>query len=170
MTVTQSVDAQDFVTTHHFAASRDRVWAAWTRPELLAKWFGPKGSTTRILEYDLRPGGVWRSRLDSPQSGTMFAKSVFREIAAPERLVYEHSFADAQGNIVKAPFFDHWPLVLLTTVTFAEDGEGTLVTLRWSPIDPRPAERDTFLAHFESMRGGWGGSFERLDAELAQEA
>ena len=49
--------APEFRITRRFAAPRDRVWDAWTRPEQLARWFGPKGVTTTVLSFDLRPGG-----------------------------------------------------------------------------------------------------------------
>jgi uncharacterized protein YndB with AHSA1/START domain len=65
-----------------------------------------------------------------------------------------------------------WPLQLLTTVIL-EDAPGgktggkTKLTLRWSPLDASAEEQATFDAAHDSMRGGWTGSFERLEAYLA---
>ena len=61
-----------------------------------------------------------------------------------------------------------WPLQLLTTVTF-EDAPGgkTKLTLRWTPLDASAEEQATFDAAHDSMRGGWTGSFERLETYLA---
>ena len=55
-----------------------------------------------------------------------------------------------------------WPLKLLTTVTFARDGQGTKVTLQWRPLDASAQEIQTFQAGMESMTIGWGGSFDQL--------
>jgi uncharacterized protein YndB with AHSA1/START domain len=56
----------------------------------------------------------------------------------------------------------------LTTVTLQDaPGGKTSLTLRWSPLDATPQEQSTFDAAHEGMHGGWGGSFERLDAYLA---
>ena len=159
----------EFIITRRFAASRQRVWDAWTKPELFATWFGPKGVTTTLLTFDLRPGGMIHARMDNHEiaGSAIWGKFVPREVTAPERLVWEHSFADADANIVPAPFFDVWPLRLLTTVTFEDAGEGTSVTVTWVPLDATPAEQQAFAAQMSSMTMGWGGSFDQLDALLA---
>lgn len=101
----------------------------------------------------------------------MWGRAVYREVVRPERLVYVQSFSDESGGITRAPFFDgRWPLEMLTTVVFEEDGDGTRVTLTWSPIDPADDERANFIGNIPSMHGGWGGSFDRLDAFLSDEA
>jgi uncharacterized protein YndB with AHSA1/START domain len=70
--------------------------------------------------------------------------------------------------LTRHPMSPTWPLQLLTTVTFAEAASGkTKLTLRWSPLDAADDERKTFDAAHDSMRGGWGGTFDRLDAYLA---
>ena len=60
-----------------------------------------------------------------------------------------------------------WPLELLKTVSFEDEGDGTQVTLTWVPINVTDQERETFLANRESMRQGWTGSFDQLDRLLA---
>ena len=59
-----------------------------------------------------------------------------------------------------------WPLEMLATVTFAEEAGKTKLTLRWAPINPTAEERKTFNAGRESMKMGWTGTFEQLDAYL----
>ena len=160
----------EFVITRRFAASRERVWDAWTKPELFTTWFGPKGVTTTLLTFDLRPGGMIHARMDNHGSGSIWGKFVPREIEEPVRLVWEHSFADADANIIQAPFFDVWPLRLLTTVVFEEAGEGTSVTVTWVPLNATPAEQEAFAGQMSSMTMGWGGSFDQLDVLLAGHA
>ena len=160
----------DFVLARVFAAALPRVWAAWTQPELLARWFGPKGVTTTVLQAAVRPGGLLHARMDQPDGGTLWARFLYREVQPPARLVWEHGFADAAAGLARPPFGGAWPLQLLTTVTFAAEGEATRVTLRWSPLAATPEEVQAFRAATASMQGGWGGSFERLDTVLAAPA
>ena len=60
-----------------------------------------------------------------------------------------------------------WPLTLLTTVTFADEGDKTKVTLEWKPLNASPQEEATFAHAMPTMEGGWGGSFDQLDEVLA---
>jgi uncharacterized protein YndB with AHSA1/START domain len=160
----------EFVIARVFDAPRQRVWDAWTKPDQLARWFGPKGVTTTVKAHDLRPGGMLHSHMDTPDGGRMWAKFVYREVTAPSRLVWVHSFSDEHAGVTRAPFFDgNWPLELLTTVTFADEGKATRVTLTWKPLNATDIERLTFAANMTSMNQGWTGSFEVLDAFLAAE-
>ncbi|TDH63191.1 SRPBCC domain-containing protein [Dankookia rubra] len=159
----------EFTITRLFRAPRRRVWDAWTKPEMLAQWFGPKGVTTTVLRFELRPGGLLHARMEMPEGGTMWARFVYREVVPPARLVWAHAFGDAAGNIAPSPFGGAWPPELLTTVTFepaSGEAEATQVTLRWSPIEATAEERAAFAAAIPSMSGGWGGSFDQLDRFL----
>jgi len=156
-----------FTITRTFAAPLARVWEAWTRPEAVAQWFGPKGTCGTVLAFDLRPGGEWRGRMDMPDGGAMYSKFVFREIEPMSRLVWVHGFADSEGNRIRAPFAEQFPLEMLTTVLFADEGEATRVELSWTPLDATPDEEAFFTSMMESMNGGWSGSFDQLDSFLA---
>ena len=95
---------------------------------------------------------------------------VFREIVPPERLVSVVSFTDAAGNVTRAPFNADWPLETLSTVTFAEHagkGGGTVISVRWTPINAREVERNAFAAGHGSMQQGWGGTLGQLAEYLA---
>ena len=157
-----------FTITRTFDASRDRVWAAWTDPARLAAWFGPKETTGTVLEFDFRPGGLWRGRMDAPDGSAMYSKFVFEQIDPPEQLVWIHGFADEHGNRTRAPFAPLFPLEMRTTVVFDEVADGTRITLDWVPIDASPEEEAFFVGMMDSMTGGWTGSFDQLDVYLAQ--
>ena len=160
----------EFRISRSFDAPRARVWAAWTTPEQLGRWFGPKGVTTTVLWFDLRPGGGLHARMVSPDGGVMFAKFVYRVVEAPATLVWEHGFSDEAGAFTDSPFGGPWPLRLLSTVSFAEEGAGTRVTLTWSPLEATAEEEAAFAAMMDSMTDGWTGSFEQLDDYLAERA
>lgn len=156
-----------FTIERDFAAPPERVWDAWTKPELLARWFGPKGTTATVLSCDLRPGGLFHARMEMPGMPAGWARFTYREIDPFHRLVWEHGFADADGDWARAPFPGPWPLRLLTEVTFEATHAGTRMTLRWSPLDASVEEAEAFVAMEPSMQGGWSGSFEALDQLLS---
>lgn len=156
----------EFVMSHIFKAPRQKLWDAWTKPELLAQWFGPKGVKTTVVSADIRPGGMLHSHMDGPAGSRLWAKFVYREVTAPSRLVWEHSFSDEQANIAGSPFSDNWPKILLNIVTFEDAATDTRIRLSSSPLDATAEEEAEFSAAKESMTGGWGGSFEVLEEFL----
>jgi uncharacterized protein YndB with AHSA1/START domain len=160
--------AETFEIKRVFAAPRERIWDAWTRPEQFARWFGPKGTSAEVHHFDLRPGGSLHSRLEAADGSVMWGKNIYREIDAPRRLVWEQSFSNAAAEIVPAPFPMPWPLRMLTTVLLDETDGGTLMTLTWEPIDATDEERASFIGMMASMTGGWTGTFDQLDAFLAE--
>jgi uncharacterized protein YndB with AHSA1/START domain len=156
-----------FVVSRTFDAPRELVFKAWTEAERLAQWWGPAGMAVSVQSLDLRPGGVFRYSMKSPQ-GEMWGKFVYRDVVPPERLVFVVSFADAAGNTVRAPFSAEWPLEVLSTLTLEERDGRTTVTMRGVPIHATEAERKTFAAGHGSMTRGWGGTLDQLAAFLAK--
>ena len=160
-------DIPRFTITRVFNAPRAKLWDAWTRPEALAQWFGPKGTSSALLAFDFRPGGEWRGRMDMPDGSATYSKFVFREIEPMSRLVWVHGFADSEGNRIRAPFAEQLPLEMLTSVLLADEGEATRIDLSWVPLNATPEEEAFFARMMASMEGGWSGSFEQLDEFLA---
>ncbi|MFM1650544.1 SRPBCC family protein [Brevibacillus sp. B_LB10_24] len=80
----------ELVTTRLIDAPRDLVFQAWTSPEYLAQWWGPKGFTNTFHEFDLRPGGTWKFVMHGPDGVDYKNKSIFDEIVPPERIVFRH--------------------------------------------------------------------------------
>lgn len=162
---------QDLVITRTLRAPREKVWRAWSEADQLAQWWGPKGCTIRILNFDFQPGGIFHYAMQFQPGHEMFGKFVYREIAAPERIVFISSFSDIDGGITRAPFpqiKDTWPLEIRNTLTLAEDGSNTHLTLRGGPINASEAEMQTYLGMFDSMKQGFGGTFDKLDEHLAR--
>jgi uncharacterized protein YndB with AHSA1/START domain len=98
----------------------------------------------------------------------IWGRFLFREIAAPARLVYVNSFSDPVAEIAYSPFHKAWPRELLTTVVFSEKASGTEVSVTWQPIEATEEERKVFDESHASMQGGWGGSFDVLGEYLAK--
>ena len=107
----------EIVITRRVAAPRHLVWRAWTEPELIARWWHAKRGEVTLVESDLRPGGAWRQVMVTPDGMEVGFHGVFREVVPQERIVSTEvfeGFPDAES---------------LNTATFADDGEGTLLTL-----------------------------------------
>ena len=157
----------EFVISRTFDAPRDLMWKAWAERERLLQWFGPKGFAMTDAKLDFRPGGTLHYCLRSTDGKEMWGKFVYREIAAPERIVWVNSFSDEEGNLTRHPASPTWPLEMLTTVTFTEEKGKTTVTVRWIPLSATPEEQKTFDGAQEGMRQGWTGTFDQLTRYLA---
>jgi uncharacterized protein YndB with AHSA1/START domain len=158
----------EFVISRVFDAPRELLFKLWTEKEHLMAWFGPKGAEIHACKMDLRPGGVCHYGMRSADGHNMWGKWVFREIKAPERLSFVNSFSNEAGGLGRHPFNPDWPAEMLTTVTFADLGGRTELTVTWTPLAPTEAERKTFDAGHGSMRMGWGGTFDQLAAYVAK--
>lgn len=91
------VETTDTTLTVHrtFDAPRERVWAAWTDPGQVERWWGPDGFETSVREMDVRPGGVWRIAMRGPDGTGPEDAIVYDEVDEPHRLVYTHAPDDA---------------------------------------------------------------------------
>jgi uncharacterized protein YndB with AHSA1/START domain len=156
-----------FIITRTFDAPRELVWQAWTEREHM-QWWGPKGVTIHHARLDLRSGGTFHYCMKTADGQAMWGKWVIREIVRPERLVFVNSFSDESGGLTRHPMSPHWPLEMLSTVTFAGRDGKTLLTVQWLPLNPTDEERKTFDDGHESMKNGWTGSLDRLAEYLAK--
>jgi uncharacterized protein YndB with AHSA1/START domain len=158
---------REFFISRNFDAPRALVFQAWTEPDRLARWFGPTGFTLLSSTLDLRPGGVYHYGMRSPDGHTMWGKWVFREVVAPERLVFVASFSDETGGVTRHPFAPDWPLEVLSTLTFTDQEGRTRLTMQGVPQRATESERKTFEAGHESMQKGWTGTLDQLAEYLA---
>src|SRR5262245_9902286 len=135
----------DFVISRVFDAPRKLVWAAFTEPERMKEWWGPKGFKVIASKMDLRPGGTYHYGMRAPNGSDMWGKMVFREITPPERIVLLSSFSDEAGGTTRRPMNPDWPLETLSIFTFEDEPGGkTKVTIRWSPHNATAVEQNTF--------------------------
>lgn len=118
---------------------------------------------------DLRPGGSYHYCMKPEGGPAMWGKWNFREIAAPERLVYVGGFSDETGGITRHPMSADWPLQITSTITFKEQDGKTLLTIQWAPFNATEKESQTFDGDREAMTKGWGGALDKLTEQLAGE-
>ena len=148
---------KDLVITRIFDAPRGLVWKAWTEPERVKKWWGPKAFTTPVINIDLRVGGKYLSCMRGPDNKDYWSTGVYREIIPLKRLIYTDSFADEKGKKVPASHYGmsgDWPSELLVSVTFDDIGGKTKMTLQHVGL-PEGQMRDL-------ARVGWNESFDKL--------
>lgn len=111
---------REIVLSRVLAAPRERVFTAWLDGATIGRWFGPAGFTTTTHEMEPRVGGRWRFEMRAPDGTVYTNRVVFREIVAPERLVYDHS-SDIDDD----------PATFRVTLTFDAQADGkTILTLR----------------------------------------
>jgi len=162
----------ELVITRVFDAPRALVFRAFAEAERLAQWWGPKGFTIHVSKLDFRPGGVFHYRMAGQHGHEMWGQFHYREIVEPERIVWVNTFSDPDGGLTRAPFgpdFEAYPLEVLNSVSLVEQGGKTTLTLRVTPVNATTAEHAMFESMFDSMRDGYGGTWEQLDAHLARE-
>jgi uncharacterized protein YndB with AHSA1/START domain len=130
-------------------ARRERVFAAWTRPEILARWMFPGSDWTAVAASDLRVGGKWSVEMREPSGVVHHQFGVYREIEPVSRLVFTWTcpILEVTDSIV--------------TIELTERGERTELLLRHAlPDDPKVRS-----AHEE----GWTGCLASLDTLMQGE-
>jgi uncharacterized protein YndB with AHSA1/START domain len=159
----------DFVMSRVFDAPRDLLWKCFTDPERMKQWWGPKGVKIIAAKMDLRVGGTYLYGMETPDGKTMWGKFVYREITPPERMVFINSFSDEAAGLTRHPLSPTWPLQMLSIFTFEEQPGGkSKFSVRWAPYEATDEERATFDAGHDSMKGGWGGTMDQLEAYIAK--
>ena len=157
----------DFVMDRVLPAARERVFGAFTEAAWLKRWWAPPGFELAGARMDLRPGGSYHYALHAVDGFVLWGKLFYREIEPPQLLVYVSTFSNPAGTVAPHPLDPTWPRELLTTLSFAEHVEGTLVMLRCSLLPAATEdERITFERVQEDLRPGWSDNLERLERLL----
>jgi uncharacterized protein YndB with AHSA1/START domain len=158
----------ELVITRTFDAPRELVFKAFTDSDHLKHWWGPKGFTMNVTKLDLTSGGIFHYSQRSPEGQEMWGKFVYREIVAPETLVFTNSFSDEEGNTVRAPFNPTWPLEILNTLSFVEHEGKTTLTMRGVPVSATEEELQTFESARDMIQQGFAGTLDQLADFLAR--
>jgi uncharacterized protein YndB with AHSA1/START domain len=156
-----SLANRDLVITRVFDAPREMVWKAWTEPEQLMRWWGPKSFTSPICKIDLRVGGKYLFCMRSPDGQDYYNTGVYQKIDPLNEIVYTDSFADEKGNVVPASHYGlsaDFPLELQVTVTFEDYDGKTKVTLKHVGLPVGEMSEQT--------KAGWNESFDKLAESL----
>ncbi len=151
---TEEPSAEDeLVISRHFDAPRQLVFAAFTDPQRISAWWGPHGFTTTTHEHAFELGGVWRFTMHSPEGTDYHDRVTFNEIRENELISYR-----IQGE------GEHAGFDFQTTFSFADEGDGTRLTLRMS--FGTPAMLRQMIEKFGALEGG-RQTLERLAEHLS---
>lgn len=149
--------------TRVFNAPPELVWKAWTQPEQMKQWWGPKGFTCPVCKMDCRPGGTYLNCMRSPEGKDYWSRGSYREIVPQKKIVCTDSFADEKGNVVSASYYGmsaDFPMEMLIVATLEGVQGGTKLTLTHIGI---PSGKDQ-----DDCRDGWSQSFDKLADYLAK--
>jgi uncharacterized protein YndB with AHSA1/START domain len=151
-TVTTPAD-REIASERVFDAPRDRVFAAYTDPELISQWWGPRGTETTVDQMDVRAGGSWRFVIRNDSDGRENGfKGIYREVTPPERIVQTFEWEGMPGHVV------------IETATFEDLGGRTRV--RTNSLFHSSEERDGMIS--SGMERGLTDSHNRLTELLAR--
>jgi len=145
----------ELVLTRLINAPREKVYRAWTDPELMKRWFAPKPWTTPFVEVDVRPGGSATIVMRSPDGQDMPNHGVYLEVVPNQRLVSTDAYVKAWEPSPK-PF-------MTLILTFEDEGGKTRYTARvrhWTVADREAHEKMGF-------HQGWGICTDQLEALVA---
>jgi uncharacterized protein YndB with AHSA1/START domain len=141
---------RELVMTRVFDAPRNLVFDALTRPELLKRWYGPRGWSLVVCDIDLRVGGAWRFVTRRPDGKEIGQFGVYREVTPPERIVNTEAWEDWNPGEL-----------LVTTVLTEEDGKTKFTNIS---LFPSQEVRDLLIK--AGMTSGAVETFDKLAAFL----
>ncbi|WP_159586275.1 SRPBCC family protein [Chelativorans xinjiangense] len=147
---------RELVLTRVFDAPREKVFRAWTDPEIMKQWFVPRPWTIASVELDVRPGGASRFTMRDPDGNEYPNQGVYLEVVENEKLVTTDAYSEAWQPSEK-PFFT-------AILTFEEEGGKTRYTARarhWTVEDRKAHEEMGF-------HEGWGQCADQLAELLAK--
>jgi len=134
-----------------FNAPIQLVWEAWSQPEHIKNWWGPKGMETKVIEHNFSVGGQWKYSMAMPDGSEFIAEGVYSEIVELEKIISSADFKPmTEGVEIQA--------------LFAEDGDQTNFT--FNVVHPT----EEYCKQQEAMGfyNGWGSVFDRLGEYLQE--
>lgn len=144
---------RELVLTRIINAPREKVFQAWTDPELLKQWFTPRPWTTPVVQVDVRPGGANLIVMRGPDGNEFPNRGVYLEVVRNERLVFTDAYTKAWEPSAK-PF-------MTAVLTFEDAGGGqtkyTARVLHWTAADREAHEKMGF-------HPGWDKATDQLEA------
>ncbi len=143
---------REILITREFDAPRDLVFKAMTDPNLIPRWWGPRGYKATVDKMDVRPGGSYRFVIRDPDGRESGFRGEYREVVPPERIVQTFEWEPMAGHIS------------VETATFTEQEGRTLLTVR--SLFSSKEDRDGMVQ--SGMEKGLRETHDRLSELLAE--
>lgn len=151
---------KEMTITRIFNAPVDIVWRAWSKPEIIQKWWGPKNFTAPHYIMDFRVGGKYLSCMRSPEGVDYWSTGVYKEIEPLKRIVCTDSFSNNEGKIISAALYGmnpDFPPEMQINLEFEDLNGKTKMTLVHEGL---PESEQQMCSQ------GWNESFDKLDELL----
>lgn len=150
MSNSNELDKRTLSLKRNIDAPIEIVWEAWTQPDHIAHWWGPKGMKTKVIEHDFTEGGAWKFTMEMPNGAEFISEGVFSEIVPLEKIVTSAEFKPMTTGVDLQALFE-------------ADGAKTIFT--FNVVHPteeycRQQEQMGFL-------NGWGSVFNNLESYLS---
>lgn len=150
-----------------FNAPRQMVWDAWTKPELMKKWWGPEQFSAPDVNIDFREGGKYHASMEGPMPDGSIVKvwsaGTYVKIVPLKKIVVTDYFSNEAGDKIKpkdAGMDENFPEETEVTITFEDTGEGKT---KFTLIYPKPDSEAAVKAMMASgMKEGWNSSLDKL--------
>jgi uncharacterized protein YndB with AHSA1/START domain len=152
--------AADLTLTRDIAVPPEKVWAAWTRPELVKRWFTPRPWETAHCEIDLRPGGIFRTVLRGPDGPELDNTGCWLEVVPNRRLVWTVALLPGYRPNADLPH----GLSFTAVITFEPLGAGTRYAVTAMHPSAEAARRHADMGFHQ----GWGAALDQLVELLAR--
>lgn len=147
------------------AVPKERIWQAWTQPQLLMPWFCPLPWKTVECEIDLRPGGVFRTVMQSPEGQKFPNDGCYLEVIENERLVWTNALLPGfRPALTTATCGDASVSFAFTAmIELASHGQGTRYTATAMHADAAGCQQHAAMGFQE----GWGKALDQLVAMVS---
>jgi len=129
-----------------FNAPLKLVWQAWTAPEHIASWWGPKGMEVKVNEHDFRVGGKWNYSMTMPNGSEFISEGVYSVILPFEKIVTSANFKPMTEGVE-------------LQVLFEENGDRTKFTFNVVHATEAYCKQQEKMGFYN----GWGSAFDRLE-------
>jgi uncharacterized protein YndB with AHSA1/START domain len=143
-----------------FNAPRQLVWDAWTKPEMMKKWWGPRAFSCPVAEIDLKTGGKWTFVMRPEEGKDIWCTGRYIYVDPINQLVFTDSFADEKSNVVSGAVYgmpDVTVLEMLVTVDLQDVGDKTRMIIHHEGLP---------ISQQANATAGWGESLDKLEESL----
>lgn len=163
-----NIENSSFTLSREFSYSIEKVYSAWTEADQLKKWWGPAGFELEISKFNLAPEGIFLYCIKSESFGEMWGRFIYNEIISNSKLCYINSFSNSDGEIIRAPFNELWPLEISNEITFESNGDNTILKFTGFPLNANLAEIELFNSFFDNLTKGFTGTLDKLEQYLSE--
>jgi len=128
------------------------VWEAWTKPEHISQWWGPKGMKTEVVKHNFEVGGVWEYAMEMPDGNKFIAEGIYKVIVLIEKIISSADFKPMTTGVEIQSLFE-------------EDGDKTNFTFHCVHATEAYCKQQEKMGFYN----GWGSVFDRLDAFVSSQ-